>query len=387
MAAPRVRRAVVVTVSTRAAAGRYADRSGPVLADGLRSMGFDVEGPLVVADGPGLDPVLRAAVAGGADVVVTTGGTGLAPDDVTPEVTAALLDRPVPGIAEELRRRGIEAGIATAALSRGIAGLAGGTWSSTCRGRPVRCATALAVLGPLLAHAVDQIHGGDHAAPVDAPSNVGGQRRDPGVAGHAARRPGRRCRPLRLRDSAAWREVRLRNVAWLRPWEATAPDETSEPPPDVRRDGAAAPGRGEGRAHAAVRRDVRRPAGRPGDARRHHVRLAAQRLHRVLGRPGGGRPRHHAHRRGAGDRPCARADAPAPGRDQHPARERAPAGASSRSSASASRGCGRAYLHIDGDWRDHLSYALTAEEVPGGAAARAGEHDVTRRDERGGRTL
>jgi molybdenum cofactor synthesis domain-containing protein len=155
-------RALVITASNRAAAGVYADRGGPILAEGLRELGFEVDGPQVVPDGDPVEQALRAAVAAGYDVVLTTGGTGLSPSDRTPEATLAVLDRQVPGIAEAVRAQGISAGVATAALSRGLAGLAGGTLVVNLPGSPGGCRDGMAVLGDVLPHAVDQLRGTDH---------------------------------------------------------------------------------------------------------------------------------------------------------------------------------------------------------------------------------
>ena len=159
---PASARAVVVTASNRASAGVYADRSGEVLAEGLRAMGFDVEGPHVRPDDvTALTEVLRAAVAGGADVVLTTGGTGLSPTDVTPEATRAVLERDAPGLAEAVRRYG-EPTVPTAVLSRGVAGTAGRTLIVNLPGSTGGVRDGLAVLGPLLPHVVSQLRGGDH---------------------------------------------------------------------------------------------------------------------------------------------------------------------------------------------------------------------------------
>lgn len=155
-------RALVVTSSNRAAAGVYPDRSGPVVVDGLRELGFDVDGPEVVADGEPVETALRSAVAAGYDVVVTTGGTGLTPGDLTPEMTRRVVDREIPGVAEAIRAYGTAAGVPTAALSRGLAGLAGRTLVINLPGSTGGVRDGLAVLGPLLAHAVEQVAGGDH---------------------------------------------------------------------------------------------------------------------------------------------------------------------------------------------------------------------------------
>jgi molybdenum cofactor synthesis domain-containing protein len=155
-------RALVVTASNRAAAGIYSDRGGPILVDGLRAMGFAVDGPLVVPDGDPVEAALRSAVADGYDVVLTTGGTGLSPTDRTPEATGRVLDRPVSGIAQAIRAYGVAHGVPTAALSRGIAGLAGRTLIVNLPGSPGGCRDAIAVLSDVLPHAVEQIRGGDH---------------------------------------------------------------------------------------------------------------------------------------------------------------------------------------------------------------------------------
>jgi molybdenum cofactor synthesis domain-containing protein len=158
-------RALVVTASNRAAAGVYADRGGPVLVEGLRGMGFTVDGPQVVPDGAPVERALRDAVAAGYDVVLTTGGTGVSPTDRTPEATRAVLDAEVPGIAEAIRAYGVAAGVPTAMLSRGLAGRAGGTLIVNLPGSTGGCRDGIAVLTPVLPHAVSQLRGGDHPQP------------------------------------------------------------------------------------------------------------------------------------------------------------------------------------------------------------------------------
>ncbi|MEU6079106.1 MogA/MoaB family molybdenum cofactor biosynthesis protein [Streptomyces sp. NPDC047108] len=158
------RRALAVTVSNRAAAGVYADKGGPLLVEGLTAMGFEADGPRVVPDGESVEVVLREAVASGYDVVLTTGGTGISPTDRTPEMTRRILDYEVPGIPEAIRAEGL-ATVPTAALSRGLAGVAGTTLIINLPGSTGGVRDGLAVLERLLVHAVDQIRGGDHPRP------------------------------------------------------------------------------------------------------------------------------------------------------------------------------------------------------------------------------
>ena len=158
-------RALAVTVSNRAAAGVYEDTSGPVLADLLRQAGCDVDGPVVVPDGAPVEAALRDAILAGYDVVVTTGGTGLTPGDLTPEMTRLVLDREIPGIPEAIRAAGVAAGVASAVLSRGVAGLAGTTLIVNLPGSTGGVRDGMAVLAELLGHAVDQVRGGDHPRP------------------------------------------------------------------------------------------------------------------------------------------------------------------------------------------------------------------------------
>lgn len=154
--------AVVITCSTRAAGGVYSDRSGPIIVAALRRWGFDASDAVVVADGPDVETALRDAISSNAVLVITTGGTGLTPADLTPEATQHVVDRLVPGISEAIRAAGVQSGVSSAILSRGIAGLAGRTLIVNLPGSMGGVCSGLDVLEPVIAHALHQVQGGDH---------------------------------------------------------------------------------------------------------------------------------------------------------------------------------------------------------------------------------
>jgi molybdenum cofactor synthesis domain-containing protein len=152
-------RAGVITISTKGAAGERADESGPAMRDGLVAAGFAVvHEALVPDDVERVATAILAAVRAGANVVLTTGGTGLSPNDVTPEATRRVIDREVPGIAEALRARSLEK-TAHAMLSRGVAGAIGQTLVVNLPGSPRAVTESLAVIVPVIPHAVELLAG------------------------------------------------------------------------------------------------------------------------------------------------------------------------------------------------------------------------------------
>jgi len=154
----------VITVSDRSAAGLRDDLSGPILADGLRAAGFDAS-VVVVQDGEAaVAEALRAGLADGCRLIVTTGGTGVGPRDATPEGTRAVIDRELPGIGEALRAAGAKHS-AHAVLSRGIAGVvdaADGCLIINLPGSPAAVQQGLPVILPLISHVLQQLKGADH---------------------------------------------------------------------------------------------------------------------------------------------------------------------------------------------------------------------------------
>jgi molybdenum cofactor synthesis domain-containing protein len=156
------RRALVITASTRAAAGTCQDASGPVVVEALAALGLAVDGPVVVADGEPVFTALLDGIAADVDLIVTTGGTGHTPTDLTPEMTRRVIDRESPGLAEMVRSYGVAQGVPTAVLSRGIAGIASTTLIINLAGSTGGARDGVAALAPVLLHALDQVRGSDH---------------------------------------------------------------------------------------------------------------------------------------------------------------------------------------------------------------------------------
>ncbi len=155
------RSARIIIASTRASAGDYTDRTGPIIAEWLGQRGFAPVQPEVVADGDPVGRSLRDAIDAGVDLIITSGGTGISPTDDTPAQTTAVLDYQVPGLADAIRRSGLPK-VPTAVLSRGVCGVAGRTLIINLPGSSGGVRDGLAVLADVLDHALDQLAGQDH---------------------------------------------------------------------------------------------------------------------------------------------------------------------------------------------------------------------------------
>jgi molybdenum cofactor synthesis domain-containing protein len=158
-----MKRAAVITASNRAFNGVYEDTSGQVLLNGLKSLGYDIESVLVVPDEiEKISIAIQAEIKDGVDLVVTTGGTGISPFDVTPEATAPLIQKQMPGILEALRAYSREK-VPTTDLSRGVAGVTDKTLIINLPGSPGAAKDGLVIIERLASHIHDQLAGHDHS--------------------------------------------------------------------------------------------------------------------------------------------------------------------------------------------------------------------------------
>jgi molybdenum cofactor synthesis domain-containing protein len=155
------RTARVIIASTRAAAGVYEDRTGPVIVAWLTQRGFGVPAPVVVADGIGVNRALFAAIGERVNLVLTSGGTGISPSDGTADATADIVDYQIPGLADAIRRSGLPH-VPTSVLSRGVCGVRDGTLIVNLPGSTGGVNDGLGVLADVLDHALDQLEGQDH---------------------------------------------------------------------------------------------------------------------------------------------------------------------------------------------------------------------------------
>lgn len=161
MDAPVAGRALVVVVDDRSAHGGT-DSIGPLVVELMSEAGFLVDATvLVAADEVEIRNALNTAVIGGVDLVISVGGTGMSPRDVTPEATSEVLDRELPGISEALRASGLSAGSLDAGLSRGLAGISGSTLVVNLPGSRAAVRDGMATLGPLASRVIDELSGLD----------------------------------------------------------------------------------------------------------------------------------------------------------------------------------------------------------------------------------
>jgi molybdenum cofactor synthesis domain-containing protein len=155
-------KAAIITASARASAGVYEDTSGEILKTGLVSLGYEVSDVTIVPDDvKQISNAITSAIADKADLVVTTGGTGISPTDVTPEATAPHIQKLLPGIPEALRAYSREK-VPTTDLSRGIAGTSGSTLIINLPGSPGAVRDGLVIIERLAGHIHEQLRGKDH---------------------------------------------------------------------------------------------------------------------------------------------------------------------------------------------------------------------------------
>ena len=163
-----IRTAVVITASNRASAGVYADTSGEILAAGLTKLGYVLKDPIVIPDNISqIQAAIELSLAGKVDLIVTTGGTGVSPHDVTPEATAPLTKKLLPGIPEAFRAYSRDR-VPTTDLSRGLAGVTGSSLIINLPGSPAGVKDGLVIIERLAGHVHDQIAGVDHTPTIKA---------------------------------------------------------------------------------------------------------------------------------------------------------------------------------------------------------------------------
>lgn len=158
--AETIGRALVVIVDDRLTRVEHEDTTGPLVSELLEEAGFLVDGTVGVS-GETVDirNALNTAVIGGVDLVVTVGGTGVSPRDVTPDATTGVLDRPIPGIAEAIRASGLAAGAVDAGLSRGLVGISGSTLVVNLASSRAAVRDGMATLTPLVKHVIEELSG------------------------------------------------------------------------------------------------------------------------------------------------------------------------------------------------------------------------------------
>jgi molybdopterin adenylyltransferase len=158
-------RVSILTISDSVAAGKYDDRSGPAVVARCKELGWDVVSTAVLADERiAIEAFLKKAAdagEGAVDLILTTGGTGVGPRDVTPEATQATVEKWIPGFSEHMRAEGSKS-TERALLSRGLAGIRAKTIIINLPGSPTGAVESLNAIAALLPHAVDVVHGARH---------------------------------------------------------------------------------------------------------------------------------------------------------------------------------------------------------------------------------